>query len=256
VIEEVLSAYNAGPFGTPIRFRFIGATPDNPDALKGMGTYGAIKNPAGYIVGAINSSPKNLEDYGFAMERIVLRLTDLGLGTCWLGGLFSRGSFAQAIGSTTEEKIPAIVSVGIIGDRDQAKKSLIRRLAGSTNRRPWEELFFKGSFGKSLTQEETGVWHTVVEMVRWAPSAFNKQPWRIVKTETGWHFYLQRTKGYSSGLVARLVKMDDIQRLDSGIAMCHFELTARELGLPGNWTVDNPSIETPDGRTEYVASWR
>ncbi len=41
-----------------------------------------------------------------------------------------------------------------------------------------------------------------------------------------------------------------------GIAMCHFELTARELGLTGDWVIDEPDIKKPDESTEYTVSWR
>jgi hypothetical protein len=46
-----------------------------------------------------------------------------------------------------------------------------------------------------------------------------------------------------------------MQRLDMGIAMCHFEQTARELGLEGRWVVDQPEIGELDELTEYTASW-
>jgi hypothetical protein len=39
-----------------------------------------------------------------------------------------------------------------------------------------------------------------------------------------------------------------------GIAMCHFELTARALGLNGRWIIKDPLIETPEN-TEYTVSW-
>jgi hypothetical protein len=52
-----------------------------------------------------------------------------------------------------------------------------------------------------------------------------------------------------------MLDVADIQRLDMGIAMCHFELTARELGLPGKWACAEPSIKKPDGLTEYTVSW-
>jgi hypothetical protein len=50
-----------------------------------------------------------------------------------------------------------------------------------------------------------------------------------------------------------VMRMADLQRVDLGIAMCHFELTARSIGLPGAWAQDRPSIAA-DGR-EYVATW-
>jgi hypothetical protein len=40
-----------------------------------------------------------------------------------------------------------------------------------------------------------------------------------------------------------------------GIAMCHFALTAEELGLRGIWTIHEPDIAKPNALTEYIASW-
>ena len=39
------------------------------------------------------------------------------------------------------------------------------------------------------------------------------------------------------------------------IAMCHFELTMQELGVPGCWIIREPALAKPDRHTEYVASW-
>jgi nitroreductase len=92
-------------------------------------------------------------------------------------------------------------------------------------------------------------------MVRLGPSASNKQPWRIVRDGATWHVYIQRTPGYRNRWIVRLMNVDDLQRVDAGIAMCHFERTARELGLDGRWIVSEPPIQKPDGMTEYVTSW-
>ena len=51
------------------------------------------------------------------------------------------------------------------------------------------------------------------------------------------------------------MKTDDIQRVDLGIAMAHFELAARQSGLPGKWAVAEPPIRKPDELTEYAVSW-
>ena len=92
-------------------------------------------------------------------------------------------------------------------------------------------------------------------MVRLGPSASNKQPWRIIKDGNAWHFYLQRTRGYGDGLTFKLLRLADLQRVDMGIAMSHFELTATELGLKGQWVIQEPEIEKPDRLTEYTVSW-
>ena len=69
-------------------------------------------------------------------------------------------------------------------------------------------------------------------------------------------FYLQRTPGYGKdSLIGKILGVADVQRVDMGIALCHFELTMQELGLPGGWIVREPALAKPDRHTEYIASW-
>jgi hypothetical protein len=53
--------------------------------------------------------------------------------------------------------------------------------------------------------------------------------------------------------------MRSVQRLDAGIAMCHFALVAAELGLGGAWAAPGGTRQErhpllPPG-TVHVASW-
>jgi hypothetical protein len=135
------------------------------------------------------------------------------------------------------------------------RKRFFRRIVGSATRLPWERLFFISSFDSPLSKNEAGAFAAPLEMVRIGPSASNKQPWRIVRDGSDWHFFMQRTKGYRTQIAARVLGLADIQRIDMGIAMCHFELSARELGLQGGWLMRKPAIAMPDDTTEYTASW-
>ena len=120
-------------------------------------------------------------------------------------------------------------------------------------------MFFHGTAGQPLTRQHAGDYAIPLDMLRLAPSASNKQPWRVVKDGLAWHFYLQRTRGYNSGIASRLLKIPDLQRVDMGIAMCHFALTAAEIGLGGRWVVSPPSVPgglpESDAAGEYTASW-
>jgi nitroreductase len=254
-LQELMDALRAGPFGAPLRFKLAAATEQDRGSLKGLGTYGFIKGATGFIIGATKPAPMNLEDYGYALERIVLWATELGLGTCWLGGTFTRSGFAHKIAAARDELIPAVASIGHIADVEQAKKNVLRRMAGSDGRFSWERLFFDRAFGVPLSPETAGVYATPLEMVRLGPSASNKQPWRIVREGDAWHFYVQRNRNYPPGLAARLLKIADMQRVDMGIAMCHWALTAEERGLKGKWAIQEPVIPKLDALTEYIVSW-
>ncbi len=254
-LEAFLSTVTSGPLGTPLRFQLLAATEADRNALRGLGTYGFIRDETGFLAGAARSSEKSIEDYGYALERIILMATDLGLGTCWLGGTFTRSGFAKTIALRRGEELPAVAALGRIADLESARAGEIRRRVRGDRRLPREALFFRDAFGVPLSMEEAGAYAEPLEMVRLGPSASNKQPWRIVRAGRAWHFFLQRTRGYRTGFLQRLVRTADIQRLDIGIAMCHFELAAREAGLRGRWAIDPPSIVKPEGEIEYIMSW-
>lgn len=254
-LSDYASSSQVGPLGTASRFKMIAATDGDSKSLRGLGTYGFIKNAAGFIVGATKDAPNYLEDFGYLMEKFILYATDLGLGTCWLGGSFTRSRFSKKISAGKNEIIPSVTSVGYISGRPRVFDKIIRQEASSDRRRPWNWLFFDGEFGKSLTEQAAGDYATPLEMVRLGPSASNLQPWRLIKDENAWHFYLHRKLGYRDSSAAKFLKTADLQRVDMGIAMCHFELTAKELGFLGYWNVDDPGIQKPDALTEYTASW-
>jgi hypothetical protein len=253
-LREFLSSIRAGPLGTPVRFKLVAATEEDSSALRGLGTYGFIRGATGFILGAVAQGERNLEDLGYGMEQAILFATDIGLGTCWLGGTFTRSRFVAKMALRDEESMPAVASVGYIPEQRSFRDRMIRKAAGSAQRIPWEGLFFAGRFGVVLSQEMAGAYATALEMVRLAPSASNKQPWRIVREGKAWHFYVQRTPGYGAGKSGSR-RVADLQRVDMGIAMSHFQLTAEQAELTGQWSTDESRTPKPDELTEYTASW-
>jgi nitroreductase len=244
-----------GPLGTPLRFELVVAEEQDRTALQGLGTYGLIKHPAGFIIGALGSGKMNLEDFGSGMETILLYATSLGLGTCWLGGNFTRSSFSSKIQAAREEIVPAVAAVGNAAEENRARDWLARKVKSDT-RLPWKALFFQSGFANPLTPERAGAYALPLEMLRLAPSGHNYQPWRVVRDGDRFHFYLQRTQGYGTGSpIFILLGIADLPRIEIGIAMCHFELTARELGLEGQWEVQEPALQKPGGPLEYIVTW-
>lgn len=250
-----LDAIHSGAFGTPVRLSLLAATAGDNQSLRGLSSYGAVKNPAGYIVGTVKAKEHALEDYGYAMERAILAATTLGLGTCWVAGLFSNSSFAQKIGKGSDEIVPAIITTGYaeeevhFGDPTWRKNRLTSRLS-------WETLFFEDQFSRPLTRELNRDYIEALEMVHQAPSAKNQQPWRILRSGRHWHFYCRRTPGYGKDtLLFKLLGVADLQRIDIGIAMCHFELTACQMGINGVWTSTDPGLPLIDKNTLYIATW-
>ena len=241
-----------GPFGGRARFVILDTTGWGDGKINALGTYGTIHGARLFIVGIISRGEHDMEDFGYAFEQVILRATDLGLATCWIGGIFNRSRFADKAGVRENEVLPAISPLGYPTPKRSVADSIIRWSAGSKTRRPWHRLFFHGNFEVTLTEGAAGRYVGALEMLRLGPSASNRQPWRVVKDQgrNFFHFYPRRSRGYD-----KLIKAVDLQRIDMGISMSHFELTARDLGLGGRWEKMPPSLSPLPERTQYVRSW-
>jgi hypothetical protein len=248
-ISGILSSNNKGIFGNEINFKIIEKN-FLPDEKIKLGTYGFISGATSFIGSAVKPSPMIFEDYGYLLETIIIHLTGLGLATCWLGGTFTREGIRKLLGAGQDDIIPAITPVGFGTDKRSVRDRIIRMGAGSKKRKPWEEIFFDEDFNRPLNKKNAGAYSEVLEMTRISPSASNKQPWRIVKIGKFFHFFLQRTKGY-----AGIIKSADLQKIDMGICMANFHLSAIDLGLKGEYIIDNPGYDLPEGM-EYSATWK
>ncbi len=252
-IEKVVNymrSITRGPFGNKTRFELLNFEHLKEKETKPLGTYGIIKGAKLYIAGAVPDTGHAMEDFGYCMEKLILGLTNLGLGTCWMAGTFKRNNFAKQIKLAENELLPAITPVGYGKDKKSLVDRSLRFAAGSKNRKNWDELFYLNDINTMLNKKNAADYYNMLESVRLGPSGSNKQPWRIIweKDSNNFHFYLKKTKGYGVGLGK--IK---IQNIDIGIAMCHFELVSNELGKTGIWLDNSPSIEAGD--MEYIATW-
>jgi hypothetical protein len=241
-IEALIAGPHEVPFGSRIRFALLETAAADPGSTR-LGTYGIIRGAPCFIAGAVHDAPGAREDFGFALERIVLALTAMDLTTCWLAGTYRRGGFADRLALLQGEIIPAVTPVGHPAARPSLTDAVMRVGAGSSRRRAWDDLF-------SFTEEEAGPWAPCLEAVRRSPSATNGQPWRFAKEPGRPVFHL----GLAGPASERSVR-----RLDAGIAMCHFAFVAAELGLSGAWAAPNATLKAghtilPPGSV-HVASW-
>lgn len=236
----------ANPFSVDVTFRLLEkATSSDGEKL---GTYGVIKGAGNFIGASVADRDLALEALGYSFEKLVLYAASLGLGTCWIGGTFNRSSFSAAMNLKEGDLFPCISPIGYPIGKKRTLESLMRWASKSDQRKEWSELFFKQDFSQPLTKSEAGEYAFPLEMVRLAPSAVNKQPWRIVQDKDTYHFYLART------LKSDNVK-NDIQRVDIGIAVSHFHLAALEKGMEGTFQkLEKPEIQSQE-QVQYIFSW-
>lgn len=163
-----------------------------------------------YIGVAAREDPESLFNLGYSCQRLVLQLTAQDLGTCWLGFFPNREALAAALDPEEGLTLRVLIAWGA-RVRDNTPEKRGRRKA------PERIAFFSGD------REPRYPWRTVLEAVRWAPSALNRQPWRLLFTPNAIHLYSR------SCLLA-----GSYTPIDMGIALSHLELACEQLAVSGH----------------------
>ncbi len=229
------------PYDIPIEWKLL-------DAKKHGLSSPVIVGTDTYIAGKMRRVPHAEEAFGYTFEKLVLFAEALGVGTTWIAGTMKRDAFEKAMALADGEVMPCVSPLGYPAKKVSLRESVMRKGVKADARLSFGELFFDGAFEKPLSKEAAGALAQALEAVRLAPSAVNKQPWRVVLRGDEAHFYEKRSGGYDKGAW-------DIQKIDMGIALCHFEVAAKELGKHPVFEISDPGIAAPSN-TVYIASFQ
>ena len=234
------------PFAVPLRFQML----DHAGAERNekLDTKGIVTGTELYLAITVpKSAPMNLEAAGYAFEQLVLYAASRGIGTTIIAGTMDRVGFERAVHLTADEIMPVMTPLGRAG-KPTLRERAMRRAIKADSRRDWSELFFDGNFSTPLSKEAAGAYREALECVRLAPSAVNAQPWLVLREGKSFHFFERHGRGFGKDPAA------DIQRVDMGIACCHFDLAAQEAGLHGRWEHCPPFLSLP-ANTDYCISY-
>ncbi|MBP5294207.1 MAG: nitroreductase [Lachnospiraceae bacterium] len=229
------------PFDLPIEWKLL-------DGKKEGLSSPVIAGTDTFIAGKMPETDRAEEAFGYTFEKVVLFAESLGVGTTWIAGTMDRKAFELAVGLKEGEVMPCISPLGYPAPKMSLRETLMRKGVKADTRIDFEKLFFDGDFEKGLTSENAGELALPLQMVRLAPSAVNAQPWRLLVCGDCVHFYEKRSRGLSANGW-------DIQKIDMGIALSHFEAGAAECGLRPVLFVEDPCIPNNEGLT-YIASYR
>ena len=242
--REKLTEYIGGisnPFDIPVEFVLLDAEE------KGLSSP-VIAGERLYVAGKVAKVPYADVAFGYSFEQLVLYAWSLGIGTTWIGGTMKRELFEKAAGLKDGEMMPCVSPLGYPAEKKSVRETVMRKGVGADKRNPTEKIFFDRDFDSPLSGKKKDEIADLIEMVRWAPSAVNKQPWRIVCAEDGqYHFFEKKDKGYAGNATG------DLQKIDVGIALCHFVLGLKEQGINPEVVINDPGIRLPEN-VEYIAS--
>ena len=208
------------PYELPIQWKLLDRKSDklSVPVIEGTDTY---------IAGKMRREAHAEEAFGYSFEKVVLFAGSLGVGTTWIAGTMDRKAFERAMHLSENEVMPCVSPLGYTAKKMSLRETMMRKGVKADSRLNDEKLFFDGAFDKPLAAENAGNLQLALEMVRLAP---------------------KRGRGMASDTW-------DIQKIDMGIALCHFELGAIESGLHPVMDVADPGIPGQDGLI-YIASFR
>lgn len=236
-INEFINNQN-NPFNLDISWKILSAKEYNLSSP-------VIVGESYYILGKLKKD-KNAElAFGYEFEEIVLYLTSLGLGTTWIAGTMPRDKFEKAIDLKEDELMPCVSPLGYPNNRMSFREALMRKGIGADKRLDFNELFYSNDFKTALNKDELEKYKDILELVRLAPSAVNKQPWRLLICDNIIHFYKKANKGFDKDGM-------DVQKIDIGIALNHFVQGLKIKNINYEFSFENPNIECDN--LEYIAS--
>ena len=177
------------------------------DTFKGLiSKYTKVKAPH-YLAFTSEIKEGHLENIGFIGEEIVLKLTDLGIGTCWLGSAIKQDLFKTIFNVKDKQSYIILVAFGYP----------VSQLKPVVNRKRFDK-------SKLVTGAYENQYETIIQSLVDAPSAINSQPWKLSINNNKFDLYLENR----NILTKKMLK--DTNRIDMGIGLSHLYNSAIELG--------------------------
>lgn len=193
-----------------------------------MGKNCNVKSPH-YIVVTSNKGNDYLQNIGYAMEEVVLKLTTLGLATCWLECNIKRADILEFVE---------------LSDSDEEKNDTIaeseEKYEGSEKanlEHPYSIIAFgypeenEKLFKNNKDVDRKRINHVcrkldknlekIIEALRWAPSMKNSQPWILYNNSNMIHLYEEKQKK----------NLKDANKISMGIALRHLDIACNKFGL-------------------------
>jgi hypothetical protein len=235
IIENFIREIQA-PFRAQVRVQLVRADRNNKTAR--LGSHGRVKDVYEFLAIIYKKAPLAEEAAAYVLQKIILFCTNLGIGTCWLIDKFHREAFTKQITLQRNEILKMVTPIGYSSQKRRKFAPVMYYDDSTDNYKPFEELFFYKDFDHPLLEAQAGIYSEPLEMVRLGLFGVNRQSCRIIFDDKDLHFY----------------KLPfEFAAIDTGIALCHFELSCIELEINGKYKAAKPKLQ--EDILEYVISW-
>lgn len=176
-----------------------------------------------YAVLAGGDDPESAEKIGYYGEKLVMRATELGLGTCWVGGTYDKDSIRVQL--LSDQKVWDVIPIGYALDKVPFKQRMIRSRIRAKN------IPLRDFFESNVPFERIPEWVCLCgQAVLDGPSAVNGQPIRCT-------YQAEQSQDNESGQPAPKIELrickenHGFEYNDLGIAKYQFEYAAKAQGI-------------------------
>lgn len=196
-------------------------------------TYGSVKGATWFILVGASDTPESLLTLGFRMEQVALKIFELGLGVNFITATFKGSSFISAADFPETTPLRVIMPFGVPAGKERLTEKLTHFFMKSRDRKPFDETF------KNVDKES--IFREPLEMMRLAPSAYNRQSWRAVVDGNSVWFYQVPSHNSLIGV---------------GNGLANFYLTLKYNGKDGTFSqpTDAPQQEDWEFVTKFTLS--
>lgn len=240
-VEKLVNSINEEMSGINMKVKLYEYGQHIYDSLKGLGGYAGVMIESPHYI-AFDFSEKDQKTMlfsGYNMEKLVSGLNGLGLGTCWVSLNGVEVERKKAVFGDTSSDYEAILAFGY----PKPKNPFIHE--PFSERLGVEEIVFKEKLGNPITMDEleNRSLGDLLFYIRFAPSRFNRQPWRFVVHDTQIDLFVVEEGG-------------DNNLMDAGIVMYYCEELAKLQGIGTGWAVNLENVQVEGKEYRHIGSFK
>lgn len=196
-----------------------------------QGAYGRFIASPHLMVPYTENNSDALVELGFQSQQAVISLEEFGLASCYIGAHGRVRKLQQEFELSEDTHLAAVLIYGkpAPSPRNKNINRSLRSLIGSRKRKPAERILLDPTAQHSSLPSE---WDAILEAGRWAPSATNAQPWRLLPIGNEFQLFTNPA-AYPLVLSADSKLMYGLY--DAGIFMANISLAAKAWDVQAHW---------------------
>lgn len=194
-----------------------------------------------YLVATSTKGEDYLENIGFALEEVVLKLTTLGIATCWLESNLNREDILEFVDleediekeddEKTEEQNLEQPYVIVAFGYPEKHEQLFRKNKSKIDRKSIRHIC------KNVSRKNI----KIINAIRFSPSIKNCQPWVLYNENDKIHLYEERQRK----------NLKDMSKISMGICLKHIDIACKKHDI--SVTYEKTKHKKKIGKDYYIS---